>query len=204
VRHGESTWNAERRVQGQLDPPLSGEGRRQAGLLALRLGGRAPAGFYSSDLERAMETARVIGDLVGASPEATPGLREIYLGEWEGLRTEEIAQRFPQAWERWAREPDWDLVPGAEGAAAFEARVGDAIARIFQLHAAGDVLVVTHGGVIQVALHQAVGRTSRGLFVFKIQNTSISVLERRRERITIGGVNDVAHLETAPVSSPTR
>jgi len=186
-------------VQGQLDPPLSGEGRRQAGLLARRLAGRSLAGFYSSDLERAMETARLIGGPAGISPETVPGLREIYLGEWEGLRTEEIAQRFPKSWERWVKEPDWDLVPGAERASAFEARVGEAISAIFNRHTEGDVLVVTHGGVIQVALHHAVGRTSRGLFLFKIQNTSISILERRRDRTTIGGVNDTAHLEMAPV-----
>ena len=197
MRHGESIWNAERRVQGQLDPPLSAEGRRQAGQLARRLAGRQLAGFYTSDLERAKETARVIGEAVGLAPEPMPGLREIYLGEWEGLRTDELAARFPSAWKRWVREPDWDLVPGAEGAAAFELRVGEAVAAIFERHPQGEVLVVTHGGVIQVALHEAIGRTSRGLFVFKIQNTSISILERRHGRLTVGGVNDIGHLEAA-------
>jgi broad specificity phosphatase PhoE len=129
-----------------------------------------------------------------------PGLREINLGEWEGLRSEELAERFPEAWESWVRQPDWDLVPAGEGAAAFEARVGQAIEAVFQRHQGGDVLVVTHGGVIQVALHQAVGRASRGLFLFRIQNTSITVIERRAGRLTIGGVNDVGHLENA--SSP--
>ncbi len=203
VRHGESTWNAERRVQGQLDPPLSGEGRRQAGLLARRLAGRTLAGFYSSDLQRAMETSTLVGDALGQAPVPLPSLREIYLGEWEGVRTEDIARRFPKVWEKWVREPDWDLVPGAESGASFEARAGDAIAGIFNLHASGEVLVVTHGGVIQVALHQAIGRTSRGLFLFKIQNTSISILERRHGRVTIGGVNDVAHLEVAVTDPAT-
>jgi 2,3-bisphosphoglycerate-dependent phosphoglycerate mutase len=200
VRHGESTWNAERRIQGQLDPPLSEEGRRQAGLLARRLAGRTLAGFYSSDLERALETSRLVAGAVGLSPEPWPGLREVNLGEWEGLRTEELAERYPDAWRRWVQEPDWDLVPAAEGAGPFEARVGRAIEAIFERHQEGQVLVVTHGGVIQVALHRAVGRASRGLFLFRIQNTSITVIERRNGRITIGGVNDVSHLESAPGS----
>ncbi|HYM66719.1 MAG TPA: histidine phosphatase family protein [Patescibacteria group bacterium] len=196
VRHGESVWNAERRIQGQLDPPLSEEGRRQAEMLGRRLAGRKLAGFYTSDLKRAVQTATLIGESIGMDPEPLGPLREIYLGEWEGMRTEELAQRFPEVWARWSHEPDWDLVPGGEGAAAFEARAGEAIDALFQRHPDGEVLVVTHGGVIQVALHRVVGRGSRGLFQFRIQNTSISAIERRNGRTVIGGVNDVSHLES--------
>jgi len=84
VRHGQSTWNHEHRIQGQLDPPLSDEGRRQAARLGRRLAGRKFSGFYSSDLKRALETSRVIGEAVGIEPTPMAGLREIYLGEWEG------------------------------------------------------------------------------------------------------------------------
>jgi 2,3-bisphosphoglycerate-dependent phosphoglycerate mutase len=122
-------------------------------------------------------------------------LREIYLGDWEGLRTDEIAARYPNAWAAWVEEPDWDVVPGGEGAAAFDARVDAALDEILRLHPHGDVLVVTHGGVIQVALHRIVGRGNRGLFPFRIQNASMSRIERRNGRSVIGGVNDVAHLE---------
>ena len=80
------------------------------------------------------------------------------------------------------------------------ARVGSAIDRILAHHAHGDVLIVTHGGVIQIALHRIVGRPSRGLFPFKIQNASISVIEKRDGRMVIGGVNDVGHLEPALVN----
>jgi broad specificity phosphatase PhoE len=202
VRHGQSTWNREHRIQGQLDPPLSVEGRRQAELLARRLAGRPLAGFYASDLKRAFETAEAIGALVDLIPEPMPGLREIYLGDWEGLRTDEIAERFPDAWARWGEEPDWDLVPGGEGAARFEARVVATLDEILERHSHGDVVVVTHGGVIQVALHRVIGRPSRGLFPFKIQNASISLIEVRGGRMVIGGSNDVGHLEPALVTEP--
>ena len=152
-------------------------------------------GFYASDLKRALETAEVIGGVIGVEPEPTPALREIFLGEWEGLRTEEIAARFPQAWAAWVEEPDWDIVPGGEGAAIFDARVGAALDEIVKRHHQGDILVVTHGGVIQVALHRVVGRPSSGLWPFRIQNASISLIERRNGRTVIGGVNDIAHLE---------
>lgn len=91
-------------------------------------------------------------------------------------------------------------MPGGEGGEAFAARVKAAIDAIFQRHANGDVLVVTHGGVIQIALLRTIGRPSQGLFPFKIQNTSVSVLERRNGRVVIAGVNDVAHLEAAVVT----
>lgn len=200
VRHGQSTWNSEHRIQGQLDPPLSAEGRRQAELLARRLSGRKFAGFYASDLKRAFETAEILGLNLGARPEPLPGLREIFLGDWEGLRTQDIAERFPEAWARWVEQPDWDVVPGGEGAVQFDARVGAALDGIVNRHDQGDVLVVTHGGVIQVALHRVVGRPSRGLFPFKIQNASISLIEKRSGRMVIAGVNDVAHLEAALVT----
>jgi probable phosphoglycerate mutase len=200
VRHGQSTWNREHRIQGQLDPPLSDEGRKQAALVGARFGGRKFAGFYASDLKRAFETAEVIGARLGQAPEPNESLREIYLGEWEGLRTDEIAERFPEAWASWVEEPDWDCVPGGEGAAAFDARVGSALEQMVSRHPGGDVLIVTHGGVIQIALHRIVGRTSRGLFPFKIQNASISVIEKRDGRMVIGGVNDIGHLEPTLVN----
>jgi broad specificity phosphatase PhoE len=147
-----------------------------------------------------MGTAERIGASIGQAPTPEQSLREIFLGDWEGLTTSQIAERFPEAWAAWVEEPDWDLVPGGEGAALFEARIAGAIDGIVQRHPHSDVLVVTHGGVIQVALHRVVGRASRGLFPFKIQNASISLIEKRSVRTIIGGVNDIAHLEAALVT----
>ena len=195
IRHGESTWNREHRIQGQLDPPLSELGRRQAELLGRRLAGRSFAGFYASDLKRAFETAQEIGSLIGLEPQPVQSLREIFLGDWEGMRTDEIANRFPEAWASWVEEPDWDVVPGGEGAAPFESRVASALEDIFRRHATGNVLVVTHGGVIQIALHSVVGRPSHGLFPFRISNGSVTIVERRNGRMVIATVNDTSHLE---------
>jgi broad specificity phosphatase PhoE len=136
-------------------------------------------------------------------PEPMPGLREIYLGDWEGLRTDEVAKRYPEIWAKWSFEGgDWDIVPGGEGAALFEQRVAAAVDAILERHEHGDVLVVTHGGVIQMTLNRVVGRASRGLFPFKIQNASITVIEKRRGGLIIGGVNDTSHLDPALVTEP--
>ncbi len=151
--------------------------------------------LYTSDLKRSAETAAPIAELTGVEPRPMPELREIFLGEWEGLQTEEVGQRFPEAWAKWTVEPSWDLVRGGEGGAAFEARVEAALHQIFDEHQDGEVVVVTHGGVIQIALHTVVGRPSRGFFPFRIANASISVIEKRGDRMVIARVNDVGHLE---------
>jgi broad specificity phosphatase PhoE len=195
VRHGQSTWNREHRIQGQLDPPLSAEGRLQAERLGRRLAGRTFVAAYSSDLKRALETAQLIGEATGSSPVASAGLREVYLGQWEGLNTAEIEHRFPEAWALWTKEPRWDVVPGGEGEKAFEARVNQELDSILARHENGDVLIVTHGGVIQVALHRVIGRSNHGLFPFRIENASISTIEKRNGRFVVSGVNDTSHLE---------
>ena len=183
------------RIQGQIDPPLSTLGRRQARMTGKRLMGRRFVGAYASDLARAFETALLIGESIDIEPQPMAGLREIFLGRWEGLTTQELAERFPAEWARWAEEPSWDVVPEGEGAAAFEKRVGAAVDSILARHSHGDVLVVTHGGVIQVALHRVVGRPNHGLFPFRIQNASITLIEKRDGRMVVSGVNDIGHLE---------
>jgi broad specificity phosphatase PhoE len=195
VRHASSTWNDERRIQGQLDPPLSNKGRAQAERLGARFRGTSVAGFYSSDLRRAVETSAAIGKELGREPEFLPELREVALGEWEGLNREEIVARYPEAWESWRRHPSWDVVPGGEDGAAFESRVGAVLDRLIASHRSGRVIVVTHGGVIQVALLRVVGRSSNGLFPFTISNTSLTVLEGSPERLVVGRVNDTCHLD---------
>ena len=194
IRHGSSTWNEERRIQGQMDPPLSTRGQEQVALLAERLKDKRPAGFYTSDLTRAASTAAAIGSRIGKQPEPLPALREVALGEWEGLDRDQIQSRYPREWERWSAEPSWDIVPGAEGTAAFEERVGGALDLLLERHRSGEVLIVTHGGVIQVALLRVLGRSSLGLFQFTIENTSLTVLEGRPGRWVVARVNDTCHL----------
>jgi 2,3-bisphosphoglycerate-dependent phosphoglycerate mutase len=195
IRHGESTWNRERRIQGQLDPPLSEQGYEQARRVAGRLAHRQVEALYTSDLLRASQTAAPIASALGVDARPMKELREIFLGDWEGIHTNELAQRFPEAWDAWTREPSWDVVPRGEGASAFEARVASALEHLFDAHTHGDAIVVTHGGVIQIALHSVVGRPSHGLFPFRISNGSVTIVERRNGRMVIATVNDTSHLE---------
>lgn len=191
VRHAQSTWNAERRIQGQLDPPLSTLGLEQARLVGRRLGSLRWEAIYSSDLRRARQTA----DSIAGGAVLTPGLREVALGHWEGLSREEIIARDPELWALWVREPDWDIVPGGEGSEPFRMRVEAALSEILGRHPGEQVLVVTHGGVIQAGIAWALGIPIRGLFKFVIGNASVSVIEQSPGgRLVIAGVNDTGHL----------
>ncbi len=199
VRHGQSTFNAERRIQGQLDPPLTDLGWREAEATATRFGAGRVAGFYCSPLARAHQTASAIGRALGHEAEPVPGLMEIGLGTWEGRTAGDLAREEPELWAQWTEFSSWDLVPGGEGRIAFTDRVSTTLHDLWARHPEGDVLCVTHGGVVQVALHEAIGRVPDGQFPFRIENASISVLITVRGRIVIAGANDVAHLSALPV-----
>lgn len=199
VRHGQSTFNAEHRIQGQLDPPLTELGRQEAAAAATRFRAGQVAGFYCSPLARARETAAAIGRPLGREAEPVPGLMEIGLGTWEGRRGADLAREEPELWAQWTDFSSWDLVPGGEGRVPFNHRVSTTLHELWARHPEGDVVCVTHGGVVQVALHEAIGRIPDGQFPFRIENASISVLITVRGRIVIAGANDVAHLSALPV-----
>lgn len=141
VRHGQSEWNAEGRWQGQADPPLSDLGRRQA-LEAARACGAVDA-IWSSDLQRAAETALIVADEIGVGPVVVDAdLRERDAGEWSGLTRDEIDRRYPDFLGDGRRPPGWetDRQLLGRGLAALD-RIARAVGR-------GDVLAVTHGGLV--------------------------------------------------------
>jgi broad specificity phosphatase PhoE len=199
VRHGQSTFNAEHRIQGQLDPPLTDLGCREAEAAATRFRPGDVTGFYCSPLARARQTAAAIGRGLGREAEPVAGLMEIGLGTWEGRTGTELARDEPELWAQWTNFSSWDLVPGGEGRIAFNHRVSTTLQELWDRHPEGDVVCVTHGGVVQVALHEAIGRIPDGQFPFRIENASISVLIAVRGRTVIAGANDVAHLSALPV-----
>jgi broad specificity phosphatase PhoE len=141
ARHGETAWNHEGRWQGWADPPLNDTGRAQARTLAEQLSATPFDAVYSSDLERAHETAVIVAEPHGVPVVADPGLREIDIGSWSGLTRSEIEARFP-GFER----------PDGERRDQHAARVLDAVQRIARDNSGRRVLLVTHGGTMR-ALH---------------------------------------------------
>lgn len=143
VRHGETDWNVERRVQGHTDRPLNATGEAQARALAEELRGERLDAVYASNLSRARETARPVADRLGLTVEELPELREKHFGTWEGLLDTEIRERFP------AHTGPWG---DAEAGEELAERVLRALHTIADRHPDGRVLVVSHGGPLRAVL----------------------------------------------------
>ena len=166
ARHGETDWNRDRRWQGHADPPLNAAGRAQARALAVRLAGVPIEAVYASDLRRAIETAEAVAATRSLPVATDPLLREIDVGEWSGLTTAEIVERFPVGYAR--HEAGGDGWEDGEPHAAMSARIVAAVTRIARSHTDA-VLFVIHGGTIRALLAAAAGveltehrRTERG------------------------------------------
>ncbi|HWB21334.1 MAG TPA: histidine phosphatase family protein [Gaiellaceae bacterium] len=167
ARHAETDWNRDRRWQGHADPPLNATGLEQAEELAERLAAEQLDAIYSSDLVRAVETAEAVARGRQLAVIRDSGLREIDVGEWSGLTTDEIRDRYPEAFAR--HEAGGDGWIEGEPHAEMHARVVGAVTRIAEANPGGRVLCVLHGGTIRALLAQAEGidlgewrRTRRG------------------------------------------
>jgi broad specificity phosphatase PhoE len=147
VRHGETDWNRERRFQGHADPPLNEEGREQARELARRLAGEDIAAVYTSDLLRARETAEILATALDAEVVALRELREIDVGNWQGLTWPEIEERHPDGAARWHRDGHgWD---SGETYEQLGDRIVAALREVASNHPAQRIVVVGHGGTVR-------------------------------------------------------
>jgi broad specificity phosphatase PhoE len=152
ARHGESDWNRAGQWQGWADRPLTARGRRQARDLAARLEGTELDAVYSSDLQRARETAEIVAQSKGMTVETAPDLREVDVGSWSGLTRAEAQARFPELYARWLVGGEgWE---DGESYEQMSERVVRAILQIGKRHDGLRLLVVAHGGSIR-AVHAA-------------------------------------------------
>jgi broad specificity phosphatase PhoE len=169
VRHGETDWNRDRRFQGHADQPLNETGRAQARALADELSGEAIDAVYTSDLARAHETAEILAARLDAEVVALRELREIDVGEWQGLTWPEIEERFPDGAQAWReRSHGWESGETYEQLAE---RVVPALRRIAVAHPGGRAVVVAHGGTV---------RATRAFIA------GVSVAESRRRDRAVG------------------
>jgi broad specificity phosphatase PhoE len=191
VRHGQTEANLTKRWQGQGDSPLSALGVAQARLLGERLAQRAFTHVLSSDLSRAVDTARA----TGRPFRIDRALREFDVGVWEGLSSEEVEANFPEEMERLRRSEDVAL-GGGESYATFSARIDGAFDALRAQLAPGDhALVVCHGGVIGTVLSGAFGLRKTGAWrTGRAANTSITELSYTREGALLHVFNDTLHL----------
>ena len=194
VRHGETAWNVEGRIQGHLDIPLNDIGLAQAAVVGTRLSGENFDAIYSSDLIRAYRTASP----VVANPEIDivrdERLRERNLGVLQGLTGEEAVIAQPAAWKVLkSREPDLALA-GGESLGGFSRRILDFVEKILVAHAGRRILAVTHGGALDVVYRHANRMPLSAPRDFTIYNASVNVISVDGGRWTIESWGDIRHL----------
>lgn len=199
IRHGETAWNAEHRIQGRLDVPLSATGVWQAGRLAQRLAEETIDAIYASDLARAWMTGAPMADARGLTMFAEPRLRERAFGIFEGKTLDEVAVERPAELAAWrARDVDWRM-PGGESGTEFIARVLAAVQDIAGAHPGGRVALVTHGGVLDVVYRHARALPWDAPRDHLMLNASINRLQAETGPLRLQVVDwaDVSHLDDA-------
>ena len=196
VRHGETLWNRETRIQGFTDIDLSDHGRWQAQQLAQALREEPVAACYASDLSRARNTAQAVADVHGHMVHTDPGLRERCFGQFEGHTWTEIETQWPEASQAWRqRVPDWEP-QGGESLIRLQARVLTTLNRIAQRHMGEQILVVVHGGVLDILYRAATRLDLQAPRAWELRNTAINRLLWSPEGLTLVSWDDRAHLES--------
>ena len=193
VRHAESTWNRQRKIQGQKDPPLSPYGKREAKIVSRRFKELPFGVVYSSPLKRATQTARaIVGKKAGIIIE--DDLREICLGKWEGKKLEQIRKKYGDAFDRWVVRPDLIPIPGGEDFKAFVRRVKRTLHRIEKRNPDGNVLVVGHGGVISTYVTVVLKIKPVDVWCVSVKNASVTIVEVKDGARRLVTFNDISHL----------
>jgi probable phosphoglycerate mutase len=198
IRHGETAWNVDNRIQGQLDVPLNAKGRWQAGRLAAALADEDIAAVYCSDLTRARETAEAVARHGERTRVDDRGLRERHFGIFEGLTWREIEERWPAQSERWRRRDPGFGPEGGETLEQFYARSVETATRLASRHPGEAIALVAHGGVMDCLYRAATRVALQAPRSWQLGNTSINRLLHTPQGFTLVGWSDTGHLDAGP------
>ena len=212
IRHGQTAWNSQARLQGQLDIPLDALGRRQAARLADALQGEGITAVVSSDLSRAWHTAQALAAPLGLPLQADAGLRERCFGVLQGRTRAQIDQDTPALARRWhSREPDF-APEGAESLRDFSARCLACVQRLVSAHAgahgraggqgSGTLALVSHGGVLDSLYRAATHVALDAPRSWPLGNAVINRLLHTPQGLSLVGWNDAAHLDGLALDEP--
>lgn len=195
VRHGETDWNVELRLQGQIDLALNARGQAQAAAVGRHFATQRAAALYSSDLLRARQTAQPIAQALELAPTLVSELRERSFGRCEGLTLAEIEARYADDARAIARrDPDY-VIPGGESRRQHAARVLDCVAQLVAAHGGQTIVVVTHGGVLDVIYRRACGLPLDAPRSYALPNAGINWLAIAGERWSVECWGETEHLD---------
>jgi broad specificity phosphatase PhoE len=195
IRHGETDWNHERRIQGNTDTPLNARGIAQAEQLATRIAAEKIDALYTSPLVRARATAEIIGQKCGRAPNLDERLREKGVGDLESLTIAEVEQRYPDLIRLWQVSPDHVPLPNEETPAQVQQRVQTFVADLRERYANGArVGVVSHGGTLGLLIATLIGWDISKRLPFWFDNASVSLIDLAAARPRVRLLNDTCHL----------
>ena len=198
IRHGETDMNRELRFQGHVDASLNAVGHEQARRLGARMAGERADAVYVSDLLRARQTADPVASGLAIPYVTDTGLREQHFGRVDGMRVEDIQRDHPEAWAGWLRFEQDFAMPEGESTRAFHARVMAAVQRLVALHPAQTVVVVTHGGVLDMIYRTARSLGLDGPRQSEIPNAGLNRIRVRETAMEILAWGDTRHLADLP------
>lgn len=197
VRHGQTEWNVLGRYQGQTDIALSPLGIEQAEKLAAHFPVDKVEAVYSSDLVRAMTTARCVADSFGLTVEPRPELRELNFGDWEGLTYDEIVAKWPDALNNFFQHPDVLEIPHGESFPKLRERALDAVEKIVACHPNQTVAVFAHGAILRTILTAALHMDLKYVWTIRQFNTAVNIVTYTEHGTTVELLNGTGHLKYA-------
>ncbi|BEP66439.1 MULTISPECIES: histidine phosphatase family protein [unclassified Variovorax] len=205
VRHGETAWNVDTRIQGHLDIGLNATGLWQAQRAGQALADEPIAAVYASDLSRAWQTAQAIAEPHGLAVQPDLGLRERAFGRFEGMSFAEIEATLPEDARRWReRDPEFEPEGGGESLLTFRDRVTGTASAIAARHPGQLVVLVAHGGVMDVLYRAATRQELQAPRTWQLGNAAINRMLWTPEGFSLVGWSDIAHLATdSPLDETT-
>jgi probable phosphoglycerate mutase len=197
IRHGETAWNVDTRLQGHLDIPLNEEGLRQAEHLARALAEREEVNaIYASDLSRAHATAQAIAQAMGHTVSTHMGLRERHFGVFQGRTFGEVESELPDhAWHWRKRTPDWSPPEGGESLLVLRERIVRTVDELAARHAGQQIVLVAHGGVLDILYRAATRLDLQAPRTWELTNTAVNRLLWTPQGLSLVGWGDTSHLD---------
>ncbi len=196
IRHGETAWNVDTRIQGHLDIPLNDHGEWQAQQLALALQEEDIHAVYASDLNRAFTTAQAIARPRNLTVTPIPALRERHLGDFQGQTWSEIELHHPADALRWRqRDPEWTPAGGGESLLMLAERIEQVASALAARHRGQQIAWVTHGGVLDMLYRLATGQSLQTARSWGLRNTAINRLLWTPQGLQLVGWADERHLD---------
>jgi len=200
VRHGETLWNVQMRLQGMMNSELTGNGKKQAEMVAGALRERNFNCIISSDLGRAVATAEAINKYHNLGLQLEPSIRERNFGVMEGLTREEILERYPGVHTGYMERKDTYQIPRGESLVDFYKRVTSGLEEIINQNIGKDILIVTHGGVLDCIMRMVFGYALNAPRRFSIYNGSINVFSVRNNEWFLEQWGNIDHQKTKCIS----